>query len=321
MSDHLILPFLISLLIAALLTPLAGRLAVRLGRVSLPNPCVDGHTRATPYLGGLAVFCAVLPFLMSSKEVGWASGAVGMMLVGLVDDFFVLSPVRKLIGQAGAGAVTVACGLRLDLSGFFPLDAALTVLWLMTVANAFNVIDMMDGLSAGVGGIAGLGFAVALVYLGPADSASVAAALGGGLFGFLIHNFHPARIFMGDTGSLFAAALLGSLAVTLQRGGAGVAGLLLLGLPLFEALFLVVVRTRQGRPWYRASRDHTAQRLVQAGCSIRGAVLALYAAALLCAVVAVSILRQPPRVSYLAAGAFVGVGLLAGWGLAKVKME
>ena len=319
MLNHLFAPFLISLLISALLTPLAGRLAVRLGRVSPPNPSVDDHARATPHLGGLAVLCAVLPFLLSSKETGWASGAVGMMLVGLADDFFVLSPVRKLIGQAGAGAVTVACGLRLDLSGVSPLDAALTVLWLVAIANAFNVIDMMDGLASGIGGIAGLGFAVALTWL--PESAAIAAALAGGLFGFLLHNFHPARIFMGDTGSLFAGALLGSLAVTLQRGGAGIAGLLLIGFPLFEALFLVVVRTRQGRPWYRASRDHTAQRLVQAGCSIRGAVLALYAVALLCAVVALFILRQPPRVSYLAAGAFVGVGLLAGWGLAKVKME
>lgn len=321
MFDHLFLPFLISLLISALLTPLAGRLAGRLGRVSPPNPSVDGHTRATPYLGGLAVFCAVLPFLLSSKEVGWAFGAAGMMVVGLVDDFFALSPARKLIGQGGAGAVAVACGLRLDLSGVSPLDAALTLLWLVAVVNAFNVIDMMDGLSAGVGGIAGLGFAVALAWVGQADSASVAAALSGGLFGFLVHNFHPARVFMGDTGSLFAGALLGSLAVSLQRGGAGISGLLLLGFPLFEAVFLVVVRTRQGRPWHRASRDHTAQRLAQAGCSIRGAVLILYAAALLCAAVALFVLRQPPQVSYPAAGAFVGVGLLAGWGLARVKME
>jgi UDP-GlcNAc:undecaprenyl-phosphate GlcNAc-1-phosphate transferase len=321
MFDHLFLPFLISLLTAALLTPLAGRLAARLGRVSPPNPQVDGHTRATPYLGGLAIFCAVAPFLASAKASAWTAGAVLMMLVGLVDDFFTFSPVQKLFGQAAAALAAVACGLRLDLSGISPLDAALTVLWLVTVVNAFNVIDMMDGLSAGVGGIAGLGFAVALAWVGQAESAPLAAALSGGLLGFLVHNFHPARVFMGDTGSLFAGALLGSLAVMLQRGGAGVAGLLLLGFPLFEAVFLVVVRTRQGRPWHRASRDHTAQRLAQAGCSIRGAVLALYAAALLCALVALFVLRQPPQVSYLAAGAFAGAGLLAGWGLARVKME
>lgn len=321
MAEHLFISFLISLLISALLTPLAGRLAVRLGRVSPPNPSVDGHTRTTPSLGGLAVFCAVLPFLLSSKETGWASGAVVMMLVGLVDDLLVLSPARKLLGQGIAAAAAVAGGLCLSLSGLPFLDAALTVLWLMAIANAFNVTDMMDGLSAGVGGIAGLGFAAALLCLGLVDSASVAVALSGGLFGFLIHNFHPARIFMGDTGSLFTGALLGSLAVTLQRGGAGVAGLLLLGLPLFEALFLVVVRTWQGRPWYRASRDHTAQRLVQAGCSIRGAVLALYAAALFCAIVALFILRQPPPIPYITAGALVGAGLLAGWRLAKIDME
>lgn len=320
MLNHLLPPFLISLLIAAALTPLAGRLAVRFGRVSPPSPSADGHTRASPYLGGLAVFCAVAPFLLPAKESAWALGTALMMLVGLVDDLFVLSPARKLLGQAAAAAGTVAGGLRFDLSGIPPFDAALTVFWLMVVANAFNVTDMMDGLASGVGGIASLGFAAALVCVGPVDSASVAMALSGGLFGFLIHNFHPARVFMGDTGSLFAGALLGCLTVTLQRGGAGIAGLILLGFPLFEALFLVVVRTRQGRPWYRASRDHTAQRLVQAGRSIRGAVLVLYAAALLCDVIALFILHHPPPITHITAGALVGVALFAGWRLAKIDM-
>ncbi|MSS70229.1 MAG: undecaprenyl/decaprenyl-phosphate alpha-N-acetylglucosaminyl 1-phosphate transferase [Candidatus Latescibacteria bacterium] len=313
-------PFLTSLLLAALLTPLAGRLAVRLGRVSPPNPSVDGHTRATPYLGGLAIFCAVSPFLLSAKESAWILGTALMMLVGLLDDLFPFSPARKLLAQAAAAIATVAFGLHFDVSGILLLDAALTVFWLIAIANAFNVTDMMDGLAPGIGGIAGVGFAVVLTGSGPVESATLAAALAGGLFGFLIHNFHPARVFMGDTGSLFAGTLLGCLTVTLQRGGAGVAGFALLGLPLFEAAFLIAVRTRQGRPWYRASRDHTAQRLVQSGLSIRGAVLTLYAAALLCDVVALSILHRPLPIAYLTAGALVGAGLLAGGRLAKVNM-
>jgi UDP-GlcNAc:undecaprenyl-phosphate GlcNAc-1-phosphate transferase len=320
MLNHLFLPFLSSLLIAALLTPLAGRLAVRLGRVSPPNPQVDGHTRATPYLGGLAVFCAVAPFLASAKASAWTAGVV-LMAAGLVDDFFRLSPARKLAGQGVAGAVAAASGLRFDLSGVPVVDAALTVFWLVAVANAFNVIDMMNGLSAGVGGAASLGFAVALAWAGETGAATVALALCGGLSGFLVYNFHPARIFMGNVGSQFVAGALGGMAILLQRSDAGVAGVLLLGFPLFEAIFLIVVRTRQGRKWYLASRDHTAQRLVQSGLSIRGAVLVLYAAALLCDAVALSILNRPLWVALLAAGALVGAGLLAGWGLARVKME
>lgn len=321
MFDRLFPPFFIALLTAALLTPLVGKVAVRLGRVSPPNPRVDGHTRATPYLGGLAVFCAVLPFLLSARDVGWAVGTAAMMLVGLVDDLLILSPARKLLGQAAAAAATVAGGLCFDLSGIVPLDVALTVLCLVGITNAFNVTDMMDGLAAGVGGIASLGFAVALAWVGRIESAPVAAALCGGLFGFLIHNFHPARVFMGDTGSLFAGGLLGSLAVILQRERSGVPALVLLGFPLFEAIFLVVVRTRQGRRWYLSSRDHTAQRLAQSGFSIRGAVLILYGAALLCDAVALFALHQPPPGLYVTAGGFLGIALFAGWRLAKVKME
>ena len=320
MDDHLVFPFLISFLISVLLTPFAGRLAVRLGRVSPPKPSVDGHTRTTPTLGGLAVFVATLPFLLFSKEMGWVLCAVLMALMGLADDFFGLSPTRKLAGQAAVGAVAVASGLRFDLSGVSAIDAALTVLWLVAVANAFNVIDMMNGLSAGVGGVASLGFAVALVWAGQAGSASIATALCGGLSGFLIYNFHPARIFMGNVGSQFAAGVLGGMAILLQRSGAGPTGFMFLGFPLFEAVFLIVVRMRQGRKWYLASRDHTAQRLVQAGCSIRGAVLILYAATLLCAAVGLLAMRCGPPVARVLAGGLVGVGLGAGWRLAKIDM-
>ena len=320
MRDHLLSPFLVSFLVSVLLTPLAGRLAVRLGRVSAPKPSVDGHTRTTPILGGLAVFCAALPFLLSSREVGLAVCAILMALVGLADDFFALSPVRKLIGQAVVGIAAAAAGLRFELFGVSALDAVATVLWLVAVANAFNVIDMMNGLSAGVGGIASFGFAAALAWAGQAGSTAVALALCGGLCGFLVYNFHPARIFMGNVGSQFAAGALGGMAVLLQSMGGGVAGFLFLGFPLFEAFFLIVVRTRQGRKWYLASRDHTAQRLVQAGCSIRGAVLILYAAAFLCAGLALIAVRSGPFVACALAGGLAGCGWIAGWRLAKVDM-
>jgi UDP-GlcNAc:undecaprenyl-phosphate GlcNAc-1-phosphate transferase len=320
MLDPLVLPFLASFLAAALLTPLVGRAAARAGRISPPNPNVDGHTRATPHLGGVAVFLATMPFLLSGRHAAWAAGAGLAMLVGLADDLRPLSPRGKLLGQAAAAGVMVAGGIRFDLSGVLALDAALTVVWLVFVPNAFNVTDMMDGLAAGTGGIAAVGFAVALTVLGRAESAPVAAALAGGLFGFLVHNFHPARIFMGDTGSLFAGSVLGVSAVLAQREGAGLGGILLLGFPLFEAIFLIVVRTRQGRRWYLASRDHTAQRLVQAGFSIRGAVLLLYAAAACCGMGALFAVGRTTSVSSLVAGVAAGCGLLAGWRLAKVRM-
>jgi UDP-GlcNAc:undecaprenyl-phosphate GlcNAc-1-phosphate transferase len=320
MRTHPLFPFISALLLSTLLTPLAGRLARRLGRVSPPNPSVDGHIRTTPYLGGLAIFCAVAPVLLSTQAPPWVLGPALMMLVGLIDDLLVLSPAQKLLAQAAAATVTVAFGLHFDASGLLLPDAALTVFWLMATANAFNVIDMMDGLSPGVGGIAGFGFALALTGSGLTESAALAAALAGGLLGFLVHNFHPARVFMGDTGSLFAGTLLGCLTVVLQRSGSGAAGFVLLGFPLFEALFLIVVRTRRGRRWYLASRDHTAQRLVQSGLSIRGAVLALYAVALLCDAVALAILHRPLPITLLTAGVLVGAGLLAGWRLAKIDM-
>ena len=321
MPQDLFSPFTIGLITASLLTPLVSKVAVGLGKVSLPNLSVDGHTRATPYLGGVAIFCAAFPFILHLQNSLWTAGVVLMTLVGLVDDLAVLSPIRKLLGQVAASGIVVWGGVRLEVSGLVPLDIGLTVIWMLWIVNAFNVTDMMDGLAAGVGGIASLGFALALVWVGSRESSVIAAALSGGLFGFLVHNFHPARSFMGDTGSLFVGCLLGILGVVLAGERSVIIPVILLGLPLFEAIFLVVVRWRQGRRWYLASRDHTAQRLVQSGCSIREAVLILYGAGLLCGSAALFVFRMPISGIYATMCVVLMVAMIAGWRLSKVKMK
>ena len=321
MLDRLFLTFLLALLLASLLTPLVRKGAARLGRVSPPNPAVDGHNRPTPYVGGLAVFLAVLPFILFCDDSRWTLGVVMMMGLGLVDDLWALSPAWKVLGQAAAATSAAAGGIAVQATGNALLDGGLTVLWLVWITNAFNVIDVMDGLAAGVGGVASLGFAVGFAWLGQGGPAVLATALSGALLGFLIYNFHPAKIFMGDTGSLFAGCLLGCLALGLQRQGHGIPGFVLLGFPLFEAVFLVLVRHRGGRRWYLSSRDHTAQRLVQMGWSIRGAVLVLYCVSGVCAGLALLCLRQPRPFPHVALGMLLAIALLSGWRLSKVQMR
>ena len=275
-----LLPGFVASLVAALcLTPIL-RALVRAAR--RPRPRAEAAS-PVPSFGGLAILAAVFLFLpLSSLPSGLVVGAVGMAFVGLVDDLRPLRPYRKLFLQAAVIAVALALGLRARLFGWDGVDTFLTGAWLLFFCNAFNVLDMMDGLAAGVGVIASLCLAV-LAGAGdlPALS-SVAVLLAGGLGGFLVFNFFPARIYMGDTGSLFSGFVLGGLAVALThlfpfpQGQLG--PVLVLGLPCFEAGFVSLVRFRGGKSILAASPDHVADQLVRSGRSVRGAVFRIYLA-------------------------------------------
>ncbi len=275
--------------LSLLLTPAVRWLSLRTG-------WFGGSKEAAPIppTGGIAVFLswvACLFLLTDPVLIPLAVGAAAMALTGLLDDVRPLRPVHKLALQAASAGIAVGLGLRLDLLGATLADSALTVVWLVWIANAYNVLDMMDGLAAGVGMVA----AGALVLLGGGTVPGL--ILAGALAGFLIHNYHPARIYMGDTGSLFVGFTLGGLAVNastmMPAPQAVLCPLLVLGVPSFEGTFLTVVRKRRGLPVTRSSRDHVAQRLVRLGASIRGAVARVHLAGIVLAVVAVLGAQSP----------------------------
>ena len=286
--------FLVAGWVSFLLTPLAARLARRLGVVHMPRER-DLHESPTPGLGGLAILVAVVVaavlFLPSDQETrGIIGGAIAIALVGAADDTLPngLPPSAKLFGQFTAAAIPVLSGVRVEhvtLPFVSPLELGdwsipLTMIGMVAVMNVVNFTDGVDGLAAGVCTIAAATFAVIALSL-DRDSAGVLAALtAGASVGFLFHNFHPASIFMGDAGSNLLGLLLASVAIQGVLKTAAVVGLffplVILAVPALDATFVVAKRIKYRRPVYSADRWHLHHRLSNVGFSQLRTVLYLY---------------------------------------------
>jgi UDP-N-acetylmuramyl pentapeptide phosphotransferase/UDP-N-acetylglucosamine-1-phosphate transferase/ubiquinone/menaquinone biosynthesis C-methylase UbiE len=214
-----------------------------------------------------AFFCTYFLFPMV-LPLGLVVGIVGMALVGFVDDQSPLSPRLKLSLTVLVAVVAVVLGTRLDVVGIVFVDGVLTVMGMIWLCHAFNVLDMEDGLSAGGAVIAALG----LWCIGGGDWMLLVVGV---LLGFLVHNVYPSRLYMGDAGSLMFGFLLSATAILIANERAvsgGVGAFIILGLPTFEAAFISVMRFAKGRPISKSSRDHVAHRLEQWGRSVPVAV-------------------------------------------------
>ena len=308
---------------ALLLTPLLRAAALR---ASWLNAGGENKAESVPAIGGVAIAIAtllLLPFAPLSFPVGLWIGALGMGVIGFVDDKWPLLPFQKLAFQIFTVAITVGSGFRFDTTGSTVFDAVLTGLWLVWMCNAFNVLDMMDGLSAGAGAIASIGLAGLGLVGGAAPVVILGASLAGGFLGFLVYNAHPARVYMGDAGSLFAGFVLGAMCVEVSRATPGIQGelcaILVLGIPCFEAVFLCIVRKKKGLPVMRASRDHVAQRLVGMGYSVRGAVRRIHLAGGLLALFGIVAAVAPPAVCVTILACVIATAVWAGVRLARVE--
>jgi UDP-GlcNAc:undecaprenyl-phosphate GlcNAc-1-phosphate transferase len=270
--------FAIALFLSFYTTPLMRRAALQFGIVDRPNGALKTHSEPVPYLGGLAVFLAYLIALAVTFEFSYAvlgillSGTL-MLLLGLIDDLGVLSPFEKLAGQLLAVIALIKAGLFIKLL-FLPTPVALllSVLWLLAITNAVNIIDIMDGLASGVAALAALFLAAIALHNGEPMIAVMAASLSGSLLGFLRFNFRPARIYLGDSGSLFVGLTLSALAMNGHYTMNNPVGMfvppLILGVPLLDLGFVFVVRLSKGLSPFRGSPDHLALRLKRLGWTI-----------------------------------------------------
>lgn len=265
-------------------TPKLIEAARKFGILDRPTVPLKTQKEPVPYLGGLAVGLAVLAALaltyrFDQQLLGILLGAAIVLVVGLVDDLGGLSPPVKLAGQFLGVLVLLKSGIWIKLV-FLPLWVVfpLTVLWMLAATNAFNLIDVMDGLSSGVGAVAALYFAGIALAGAFTNTALLGAALAGGLLGFRHFNVEPARIYLGDTGSLFTGFILGALAVTgqytFEHSLGAIVPLLILGVPLFDMLFVMYIRWRRGMPVMLGSPDHVALRLRRWKLSTRSTVRA-----------------------------------------------
>jgi UDP-GlcNAc:undecaprenyl-phosphate GlcNAc-1-phosphate transferase len=290
------------------------------------------HKKPTAMLGGVAIFLTTgLMYLFfvpkTHDSLVIFAGSTFLFLVGLIDDLLNIKPYQKLIGQLIGAAIIVGFGLKLPLTGFEILDIWLTVFWLVGITNAINLLDNMDGLAAGISAIAAISLAVGFGVNGQIDEFLLTIAFISALLGFLVYNFNPASIFMGDCGSMFVGFLLSSSVLLNQTGGRSrgiftilAVPVLILFVPIFDTTFVTILRKVWGRKASQGGRDHTSHRLVALGLSERAAVLMLYVFAIGAGALSL-LVSQVGRYSSLALiVAFTLVLAIIGVYLSKVKV-
>lgn len=276
-----------ALVIAMSVTPVAGRVATGIGLVDKPGRR-KMHVVPVPLLGGVAIYGAfIIALLLFSDRfnlpqlVGILIGASWVSFMGIWDDRRGVSPLFKLLGQGAAAGLLIFSGTQVLLFDFPLLDYFITIVWLVGITNALNLLDNMDGLSGGVAMVASAFFLLLAAMSGQYLVASLCAALMGACIGFLRHNFNPATIFMGDSGSLFLGFMLAAVGIRLRfptnvTAITWMIPVLVLGLPIFDTLLVTISRLRRGlNPIMRPGRDHVSHRLVALGLSPREAVLVL----------------------------------------------
>ena len=328
---YYLLTFTVAVGIAAWLTPRMRDAAIRFGIVDRPDGRLKTQREPVPYLGGLAIYLAfllslALTFRFGEESLGILLAGAIVVILGLVDDLGQLGPWTKLAGQLVAVVVLVKSGVYIQLTVLpVPLAIALSVVWMLAVTNAFNLIDIMDGLSAGTAAVAALILLIIAELNGNAGSAVLLAGLAGSCCGFLRYNFEPARIYMGDTGSLFLGMSLGALAMdnayTGRNALAALAPALILGVPLFDMLFVMYIRRRRGLPVMLGSPDHVALRLRKWRLSTRQTVIASYAATGLLGVAAVAMTQLSMAGAAAVLGGVLTLALAATLWLRRTEMS
>lgn len=312
--------FLFALTLSIILVPWVRRLAFRLNMIDHPNGR-KAHALPTPLLGGASIYAAFM-LALSAQLIGFflfkntalfktnffffveledrlrqalpqlfaiLAGATLMLMLGFIDDRrgAGFSYKIKFAAQILAASLLPVFGISTNFMPSPLLNALVTIAWVVGITNAFNLLDNMDGLSAGIAIIAAAIFLVITAAQAQIFSAMIYALLAGAILGFLLHNFYPAKIFMGDTGSLFLGYMLASLSITSSYVVPTsvnllpvLTPLLILSLPIFDTLSVMFIRHKEGRPLFIGDRRHFSHRLVELGMSQRGAVIFIYLVAL-----------------------------------------
>jgi UDP-GlcNAc:undecaprenyl-phosphate GlcNAc-1-phosphate transferase len=329
----LIIVFAVALSVALAATPLVALLSRRSGRVAAPSPN-RWHAEPTALFGGVAItagFVAAVvigfshevssvwltsPSLRAAPAVGVVTAALMMFAAGFADDLVALRPPTKLVLQTAAAAVMVSFGVTFQVTPWTIVNGVVTFVWFVGVTNALNLLDNMDGVAAGVSAIAAAGFAALFAIAGMYVPAGLALALAGACAGFLVFNTRPARIFMGDCGSLFIGSLLAGLGAVYSLGsgngliiGAAIP-ILILCVPIFDTALVTYARLTARHPLSIGGRDHTSHRLAALGLPQTAVAVSLYAMTAGGALISIAIARTDTDVGIWSAAVF-GIGTVA----------
>jgi len=300
-DNNQILLFIAAFSLCLIFTPVVRLVAIKNGWVAKPRED-RWHKKSTALLGGIAIFIgiAVPLFLIGDFSILWKkivaganfrqpiamptvilSGSTFLFLLGLADDFINIKPHNKLLGQIIVSSMVVFVGFRLNWFASMTLDTMVTLVWIVGITNAFNLLDNMDGLCAGTAAVAALAMAALYAKYDP-SAFSVALIIAASCCAFLVYNFNPASIFMGDCGSLVIGYAIAVLSLYHGEFSSGsrlatfAVPLLILMVPLLDTTLVTIIRVLSGRKASTGGRDHTSHRLVLMGFSEKSAVLFLY---------------------------------------------
>jgi UDP-GlcNAc:undecaprenyl-phosphate/decaprenyl-phosphate GlcNAc-1-phosphate transferase len=290
------LMFCIAFIVSIVVTPFVIKLAIKLGALDVPKDNRRVHKTPIPLIGGLAIYFAfvitVIVYMHLSKQIiGILLGGTFITISGLIDDIKPMRARIKLILQIIAAVIVVSFGIRINFVsnplgrtdgmlsiGFLSIPA--TIFWIVGVTNAFNLIDGLDGLAAGIASISCITLFVISLANGRMTAVMLTATLAGSTIGFLPYNFNPAKIFMGDTGAQFLGFILAATSIEgAVKSAAAIAitvPILALGLPIYDTLMAIIRRYINKRPVMEADRGHLHHKLLDMGLTQKQAVLVMY---------------------------------------------
>ncbi|PAB58306.1 glycosyltransferase family 4 protein [Anaeromicrobium sediminis] len=288
---------LVAFIVSCIMTPFAIKLAHKIGAIDVPKDNRRVHKKPIPRMGGLAIFLGFVVSILvtlpiDKKIIGLIAGSTVIVIMGIMDDTKPLSPKQKFMGQLIAAVILVSVGISIEGFGNpitdkwigFPLYLSIpvTIIWVVGITNTVNLIDGLDGLAAGVASIAALSLAYITYIQNPNNIVVMVLTLSvaGSAIGFLPYNFNPAKVFMGDTGSLFLGYILSAISILgVLKGATAIATIvpvLALGLPIFDTAFAIIRRFLNGKPIFEADKGHLHHRLLSRGLGQRRTVLTLY---------------------------------------------
>lgn len=315
---HYIIVFILSAAVAFLMTPIAKKIAVKLGAIDMPKEERRVHEKPIPLMGGLAIYISFIAVSLCFSKldrnvIGIALGSTLLIICGMIDDVKPLRPIQKLVFQVLAAVILIAFGITVKsitvpfvsgdgsaYIGYFGIPV--TILWVVGITNAMNLIDGLDGLACGLCFISALTlFGVSLIS-GRYTAVLLTAILAGSCLGFLPFNFNPASIFMGDTGSQFLGFALAAISIqgAIKSAAAVVVAvpILALGIPIYDTLFAMIRRRINNKPIMEADRGHLHHRLLDMGLSQRQVVFIMYSVSIILGTTAVMAMMLSAKKSF-----------------------
>jgi UDP-GlcNAc:undecaprenyl-phosphate GlcNAc-1-phosphate transferase len=341
MSNRYVLA-IITALISFIITPLVKRLAIKVNAIDIPKDDRRVHNKAIPVMGGLAIYISFVMGvnlyngLLTKSQLGIIIGATIIVVGGMIDDIKDLRPKYKILIQVIAAICLLQSGIKISIltnpfREIYPylnigwIYIPVTIIWIVGVTNAFNLIDGLDGLAAGIAFISSVTLMIVSLMNGRLEAAFLTAVLSGAILGFIPHNFNPASIFMGDTGSQLLGFLLAAISIesSIKSATAFVIAvpILAFALPIYDTLFAMIRRKVNGKSMIKADKGHLHHRLLDMGLNQKQAVIIMYFISAVLGGIAIIAMKLSTQRAYFLLASVMVILVLAAWkyGIFKQK--